>query len=124
MRILQNPVFLLAAVLFWITYIAEYLKVFTFPVVHNYLDDVLAMPVILTLAVAIQRQWVYRNPEYILSKFQVAFAVFYVSILFEVILPLISIRYTRDYWDILAYTVGSLVFYRFINRSGIIPLQK
>lgn len=89
---------------------------FTLPVIHNYLDDVLAIPVILTLAVAIQRQWVYRNKHYTLSKIQIIFAVVYVSVLFEGVLPLCSLKYTRDLWDILAYFAGAFIFNKLLNR--------
>ncbi|PSR55654.1 magnesium citrate secondary transporter [Adhaeribacter arboris] len=121
MQILRNPVFIIAAVTFWITYTLEYFNIFTLPFVHHYLDDLLAMPVILTLVVAVQRQWVYRTPRYILSKFQVMFAVVYVSFWFEVILPAFSVKYTRDAWDIIAYSLGALIFYRFINQRQSLP---
>ncbi len=114
----------MSAVIFWLTYLAEYFRVFTFSLIHSYLDDLLAMPVILTLAVAVQRQWVYRRPDYTLSKIQVSFAVLYVSVLFEGILPVISPKYTRDGWDILAYIMGGFIFFRFINRPETLPLRK
>ncbi|MDQ4139229.1 MAG: magnesium citrate secondary transporter [Bacteroidota bacterium] len=123
MQILRNPIFIIAAVTFWVTYTLEYFKIFTLPFVHHYLDDLLAMPVVLTLAVAVQRQWVYRNAQYSLSKAQIIFAVFYVSVLFEGILPIFSAKYTRDAWDVLAYILGAWVFYRFINQRQSIPLQ-
>jgi maltodextrin utilization protein YvdJ len=124
MRILRNPFFVLAALLFWTTYILEFFRIYTFPFVHAYLDDILALPVILTLVVAVQRQWIYRNPSYVLSKFQVFFAVLYVSVLFEGILPALSARYTRDSWDIPGYILGALIFYWFINRPENVPLRK
>ena len=116
MQILRNPFFILFCCLFWLTYLLEYFHVFTLPVIHNYLDDVLAIPVILTLAVAIQRQWVYRNKHYTLSKIQIIFAVVYVSVLFEGVLPLCSLKYTRDLWDILAYFAGAFIFNKLLNR--------
>ncbi|RDC64979.1 magnesium citrate secondary transporter [Adhaeribacter pallidiroseus] len=124
MRILRNPFFLFSASLFWVTYILEFFKIFTLPFVHHYLDDLLAMPVILTLAVAVQRQWVYRNPQYVLSKIQVIFAVVYVSVWFEGVLPTFSGKYTRDFWDILAYVLGAWFFYRFVNRPASLSLPQ
>ncbi|QMU31338.1 magnesium citrate secondary transporter [Adhaeribacter radiodurans] len=123
MKILRNPVFITAAITFWVTYTLEHFKIFTLPFVHHYLDDLLAMPVILTLAVAVQRQWVYRSPQYTLSKAQIIFAVLYVSVLFEGILPAFSAKYTRDVWDVSAYIFGAWVFYRFINQRQSIPLR-
>ncbi len=124
MQILRNPVFLSTAGIFWITYTLEYFKVFTLPIVHYYLDDLLAMPVILTLVVAVQRQWVYRNPQYVLSKTQVIFAVVYISVWFEGVLPALSGKYTRDFWDMLAYILGAWFFYRFVNRPEVIPMAR
>ncbi|QNF33173.1 magnesium citrate secondary transporter [Adhaeribacter swui] len=122
MQILRNPIFLISAGIFWITYTLEYFKIFTWPFVHYYLDDVLAMPVILTLTVAVQRQWIYRNSQYVLSKTQVIFAVVYLSIWFEGVLPALSDKYTRDAWDVVAYVAGSCLFYKFINRPISVSL--
>ncbi len=124
MRILLNPIFIVAALLFWAIYLLEFFGVYTFRFVHAYLDDLLALPVILTLVVAVQRQWIYRNPRYVLSKWQVIFAVLYVTVLFEGILPALSPRYTRDAWDTLGYILGATIFYRFINRPETLPLPK
>ena len=121
MRLLRNLAFIVPASLFWLTYTLEYFKIFTWPFVHYYLDDLLAIPVILTLVVAVQRQWVYRNPQYVLSKFQVIFAVVYISIWFEGIMPAFSGKYTRDFWDMLAYILGAWFFYRFVNRPESVP---
>lgn len=123
MYILRNPIFVISASIFWVTYTFEYFQIFTLPFVHYYLDDLLALPVILTLAVAAQRQWIYRNPCYTLSKTQVVFAVIYVSVLFEGILPAFSVKYNRDAWDILAYILGAGLFYRFINKRQPAPSQ-
>ncbi len=123
MRILLNPIFILAAGVFWVTYLLEYFHIFTIPFVHHYLDDLLALPVILTVAVAAQRQWLYRNSFYTLTKIQVIFAVVYVSVLFEGILPAFSVKYTRDVWDMVAYILGAMLFYRFLNRPESVPLQ-
>ena len=124
MRLLRHPLFLWSAALFALKYLLEHLRIFTWPLVHAYLDDLLALPVILTLVVAVQRQWVYRNPRYILSKFQVIFAVVYVAVLFEGLLPALSASYTRDAWDVVAYAVGAGIFYRFINRPGFLSSRK
>lgn len=124
MRLLRHPLFLVSAVLFGLKYTLEHLQIFTWPLVHAYLDDLLALPVILTLVVAVQRQWVYRNPQYILSKLQVTFAVVYVAVLFEGVLPALSAQYTRDLWDVVAYLLGAGIFYRFINRPESLPSRK
>ena len=39
------------------------------------------------------------------------FTLIYVSILFEWVLPKINAKYTADYYDIIMYIVGLLVFY-------------
>ena len=86
---------------------------------QNYLADFLCLPIILTLAVLLQRYVVLRNPFYILNKAQVLFTVIYFSVLFELVFPYFFARYTADFWDVLAYAAGGWVYWYFIHPSAV-----
>jgi len=80
-----------------------------------YLNDLLCMPLVLTLTLFLQRTFTFRNPDHVFSKYQVGIAVLYYSLGFEVILPLFMSRYTADPLDVLAYALGGWYFYSYIN---------
>jgi len=80
-----------------------------------YLNDVLCLPVVLTLALWLHQKLFPQNCRHRLNAAQVIFVVLYFAIFFEGILPIISARYTRDYLDILAYALGGLAYYFLFN---------
>jgi len=78
----------------------------------SYFADLLCMPLLLSYSVIMIRK-IKKTPSLILNKKMILFAFIYVSIVFEIILPEISTKFTRDYLDILMYFIGSIVFYLF-----------
>ena len=116
MRLLKHPLFISAVLLTTINAMLERAG-YPVPFVHAYLDDVLCFPVVLTLALTFLRRFVTPR-DYTLSAFQVVMAVIYFSIVFEWMLPRVSENYTCDPADIIAYSIGALLFGVFINRSG------
>ena len=80
-----------------------------------YLNDLLCLPVVLTLALWLHQKLFPQNCRHRLNAAQVIFVVLYFAIFFEGILPIISARYTRDYLDILAYALGGLAYYFLLN---------
>ena len=59
---------------------------------------------------------VIRSNYYVLSPWKVFFIVAYVSLVFEVLLPLLSKRYTGDWIDALLYVIGGVFFYFVMNK--------
>jgi len=82
-----------------------------------YLNDALCLPVVLTIALWLQQKLFPGSCRRRLNAAQVIFTVIYFAIFFEGILPALSGRYTRDYWDILAYAAGGAVYYFLINPN-------
>jgi hypothetical protein len=115
MRALQHPLFIISVLLFLLNQILERAGVFL-PYIHSYLDDLLCMPVTLTIALFLQQKFT-RSPAYIFSKNHVVVVVIFYAIFFEVWLPKQSAHYTSDPLDAIAYAAGGLVFYFFINNS-------
>ncbi|GEO04898.1 hypothetical protein AAE02nite_25620 [Adhaeribacter aerolatus] len=114
MKLLRRPFFLVAAGLYLVNrYLLAHLDLTSYKV--PYLNDVLCLPVVLTLALWLQQKLFPRTARSRLNGVQVVFTVIYFSVFFEGILPTFSKRYTRDYWDILAYVTGGFIYYWFLN---------
>lgn len=109
-----NRAFLLAAGLYALHF-ALGKSGFSAPLLQFYLNDLLCMPLVLTLTLFLQRAFTFRDPGHVFTKYQVGIAVLYYSLGFEVILPLFMPRYTADPLDVLAYALGGWYFYLFVN---------
>ena len=90
-------------------------------VARSYLDDVLCLPLVLTLLQVVSNLVVPDRPVssrlagmHLLAGrpawWQGALALVYVSVVFELVLPRIADGFTGDVKDVLAYAVGWLVF--------------
>jgi hypothetical protein len=114
MKLLLNPFFLLAIGLYLVNrFLLDLLDLSQYKV--PYLNDMLCLPVVLTVALWLQQKLFSRSCRRRLNKAQVIFSVIYFAIFFEGILPAFSDRYTRDYWDIAAYAVGGVLYYFLFN---------
>jgi len=119
MKLLLNPLFWLAAVLYGINrFLLPLVRLNQYQV--PYLNDVLCLPVVLTVALWLQQKLFPGSYRYRLNVAQVIFTVVYVSVFFEGILPALSGRYTRDYWDVLAYAVGGGAYYYLLNPNRVV----
>jgi len=58
-----------------------------------------------------------KNSTFQLPLSMIAFAVVYVSIVFEFVMPKFSARYTADPMDIVFYALGALFFFLFQARE-------
>ncbi|GAB2940097.1 hypothetical protein GCM10027048_00420 [Hymenobacter coalescens] len=86
--------------------------------VTSWLADALCMPVVLTLALAVQRAGRGR-PQLVLPDGWLLAAWLYVSLWFELLLPgLYPGRYTADGLDVLAYAAGTGAFRCWLNRPA------
>jgi hypothetical protein len=77
---------------------------------HNYINDVLYIPIV---AFLIQKviQIMQSKPKFRLSWYHLLYLVIFNSLYFEWYLPQINARYTADLFDVLAYTLGALIFW-------------
>ena len=114
-KTLSNHVFLTCVLLATVNQIIEKGFGIFVPIVRSYLDDLLCLPIVLTLGLAMYRHF---KPSYELSAWHIWPTVIIYSIYFEWYLPQTSVAYTADVLDVLMYVLGALIFQRFINRSG------
>lgn len=89
-------------------------KVYIWPL-HTHLDDLLALPIILTVALAVERAY-FRAPRFILPLRFSLLALLLFSVVFELVLPLFSPKHTADALDVVAYAIGGAVFHKVLNR--------
>ena len=78
------------------------------PLLHAYLDDVLAMPIFLAIWRWERKQWWQIST---LRKRDILLFIIAIFCLFEIILPHHSKAYTADWYDGLAYGLGGVLFW-------------
>lgn len=117
-KTLSNPVFLMCLFLAMVNQIIEKGFGIFLPVVHSYLDDLLCLPIVLTLGLAMYRSVI---PNYRLGLVHMLPVLIGYSIYFEGYLPLVSDS-TRDWMDLVMYLLGTIVFGYFINKPNSLSL--
>ena len=107
---ITHPIFMISCCLLLIHQAIEKVFLLKIPFLDNYGDDFLALPIVLTIF-SFEQHHLWKRIQRPLTVveitvFTIAFAVF-----FEEILPNFNQNYTKDYWDYLAYGLGSLLFF-------------
>ena len=116
MQTLRHPLFLFCLVLFCLNQALEHAQVYIWPL-HTHLDDLLCLPLTLRMVLAVQRAY-FKNPLLVLPVRHIVFAVAAYSVCFELLFPLYKPIYTADALDVLAYMLGGLVFYIYLNKPA------
>jgi hypothetical protein len=78
----------------------------------SYFSDFLCLPLLLFYALWILRK-IKKSSSLILSWKMIFFAWIYVSIVFELLLPTFSHKFTADIFDVLVYGLGGLLYFVF-----------
>jgi hypothetical protein len=116
MIVFKNPYFFIPVALFSFNQVLEKVMGIFIPWVHAYLDDLMAIPVILGITLQMYR-WIHPLRDmFRFKKEHIIVAFLYVSVVFEGFLPWYSAQYVRDIWDIFCYALGTFVFYFKINK--------
>ena len=119
LKTLLNPWFITGCAIWAVVIISRKLG-HPVPIVNGYIDDAFAVPVIAGLSLWFMRVFIIKSDYYVLSRWKVVFIVIYVSLVFEVLLPLISKKYTADWIDVLLYSIGGFFFYWVMNKPLLI----
>lgn len=83
---------------------------------NNQFADLLCMPIVFYIASNLI-SLIKKDSFFRLSKLQVFVGFLYFSVLFEVILPNYNSKYTGDWFDVLMYGLGSLIYYMIQSMS-------
>ncbi len=117
MSILRSPVFIICLVLFIIHQVFQKVCGLHYPLINNYLDNLLAMPVILTFLLAERIVLFKKVKTYRLPTTDIIIASLYIILITEIIFPLLSNKYSSDWIDVIFYSLGSLLFYFTVNKN-------
>lgn len=113
--VFKNPFFVIPCLIFWINQYLEKSKGVSIPIVHAYLDDIMAMPVVLGITLQVFN-WIHPlKNRLVFTKKQIIIGWLYFSFMFEYVLPKWSTTHTSDILDVLCYGLGAIFFYKFIN---------
>lgn len=113
-KILFSPIFIVVTILLIVHQIIQKILLINLPFIDAYLDDFLAMPFILSMFLIEQFFWNRRTTN--LTIFEIVIFTTIFAIFFEEIVPNFSESYTKDYWDYVAYGLGSYFFYLTTNQ--------
>ncbi len=84
--------------------------------VRHHLADVLTLPLLLSLELWGLRRLYFRQPAFVLPASWIFSSWVVVSIWFEGLLPRFDASATADWLDVVAYALGGLLFWRWLNR--------
>lgn len=118
MSTFRQPLFIFFLILVAVNQALELSGVYIWPL-HTHLDDLLVLPLALTIALGAERLY-FKNPYFVLPLHYTLLALLLFSLVFEGLLPLLHSRYTADLWDVLAYAAGAVIFQVWMNK----PLAK
>lgn len=82
---------------------------------QSYLDDILCMPIVLFIILLFYNKYLFVDINYSIPISYILISIFFFIFLFELVLPIISKNYIADIFDVIAYTIGALFFYLFMN---------
>ncbi|OYU96092.1 MAG: hypothetical protein CFE21_06690 [Bacteroidetes bacterium B1(2017)] len=84
--------------------------------ISNYLDDILFLPIFLGITLLAQQKLIQK--EFTYSPFVIIVIWAIVAFVFELIIPVLSNKFTSDFFDVIAYGVGAIIFGLFLNQSA------
>jgi hypothetical protein len=119
MKILLSPVFLVCCLLFVAHQVARFVLDVYIPLVSDYADPLLAIPIILTLLLW-ERVHLFRWKGYTrLSSLEVIGATLLVICIAELVFPYFSNEFTADPLDVVFFLAGAALFYFTINPKPV-----
>lgn len=120
-RELRHPLFLIGVVLYLLATLHKRGVGPQFhwpPILTFYLADALALPLVLPLLRWLMRRFYFQRPDFALPFSWVLGTWLTFSIWFEGLLPYFSATATADPLDVVAYAVGGLIYWRWLNRPA------
>lgn len=110
------PWFSLSLILVFVHQVIEKCFHIHFRVLDNYLDPLLAMPIILHSLLWEKRILFRKGLTYTFSSLHLILYFITFSIIFEYLFPKWSLGFTADIWDVVCYGAGTFLFAAFFNK--------
>lgn len=115
-QMLVRPWFIGMLLLFSIHQIMQKVLGVNVLLLDSFLDPLLFMPILLHLVLGERRFLFKKGSYYILSWKQIICILVFVSVICEFLFPSWNDSFTMDYWDILCYAIGALLFGLYFNN--------
>jgi hypothetical protein len=106
---IKKLLFLVGLLTYWSFFFAKRSGMIFHPFIQGYLSDFLAVPLMLGVILIVMR-WYTNNPHFRFSIPQIFFAFAYTSLAFEWFIPMYKSNFHADWWDVLAYGLGALMY--------------
>ncbi len=87
------------------------------PFIDNYLDPLLCMPIFLGFLWAERKILMRKHYWNRFSTSEVMVMTLVLSLIFEEVFPRWNEQLIKDHWDYIAYAIGALIYYFFINPN-------
>lgn len=113
---LFSPVFIVCCCLFVAHQLVEKQFEIRFAFADNYLDNLLAIPILLTLLLVERRTLFRRGTNYRMTAAETMVATLFIAAVGEWLFPLLSDDFTFDWMDFFWYGVGAVLFHISINK--------
>jgi hypothetical protein len=105
-------ILILFILLFSINYSLEKIWGIYIPLIHAYMDDLLAIPVIMSLLLLFARLFYFKSTTYLFPTYYIVLSVVYLCVYFEWYLASKSTTHTADWLDCVCYSIGGVIFWQ------------
>ena len=90
---------------------------------HAYLEDLLALPLVLKTGL-LSVQWINKRwRSFVLSQREVLVITCLFSVYFEWLMPRSTTAFTADGWDVVCYAAGSAAFLFWMNKPWVMNTE-
>lgn len=114
---LRHPLFVLGTGLYVLACVNRYWPVWRLPTfVNSHLADLVDLPLQLTMVLWLMRRFYFRQASYVLPTSWIVASWAVIAVWFELIMPQFNPKMVADPLDVVAYSLGGLVFWRWMNR--------
>lgn len=93
------------------------------PFLHTYLEDLVAIPLILKTALIIVQGIIGRKKTIEISASEILIITGLFSVYYELLLPTFNEQFYSDPLDVICYFIGALFFMRFLRRNNGVSMS-
>lgn len=119
-KLKQLSVWFYLGLLVWLTIYILRRNNIIIPYINGYLTDLIAVPMYCYCVEFITNFFSTSKRE--LKRKDIISSIFYLSLIFEIICPYISDKFTSDPFDVICYTIGGFTYYFLRKRRNKIQV--
>lgn len=115
-KLKQLSVWFYLGLLVWLTIYILRRNNIIIPYINGYLTDLIAVPMYCYFVEFITNFFSTAKREF--KRKDIISSIFYLSLIFEIICPYISDKFTSDPFDVICYTIGGFTYYFLRKRMN------